>query len=242
MTPPAPKPSQAWAEAVAALNSGPDVERTSFFSDAVFAVAMTLLAVELGVPDGPEDHLLASLAEITPEVLAYFLSFAVVAAYWLTHHRYFRLLVKFTVGLQRLNLGLLSLIALVPFTTSLLGRFGDDPVAAIVYAGVIAGVGGMQVWLWEFARTRRLFDPGVPTAVVGYLRGRSLVVPVVFLLSIPVTLAVGPTAGELSWALVIPGDLFVRWWVRRRPPEGALPGRLGAAAAGPAGGAGTIPG
>ena len=65
------------------LDSGPDTERTMFFSDAVFAIAMTLLAVDIKAPDVPPDQLGQAILEQRPEFFAYALSFAVAGAYWL---------------------------------------------------------------------------------------------------------------------------------------------------------------
>jgi len=114
---------------VRVASSGPHTERTAFFSDAVFAIAMTLLAVEIAVPATPGGDLEPALLELVPELVSYVLSFAVVGVYWMTHHRYFALLRSYTPGLQRLNLLMLMFVALVPFATHLLGIHPDESVA-----------------------------------------------------------------------------------------------------------------
>ena len=193
---------------------GAHTERVAFFSDAVFGIAMTLLAVEIavpaaGTPVGP------ALLELAPEFGCYALSFAVIGVYWMTHHRYFQLLRGYTTGLLRLNLLMLLLLALVPFATSLLGRHPDDGVAVVAYAALIASVGGVQVWLWEYSWHHGLFSDELDAGVLALLRTRSLVVPVVFVLSIPVALTVSPLAGQLTWLLVLIVDVVLHLHSRR---------------------------
>src|SRR4051794_28080438 len=178
-------------QVIRVASSGPHTERTAFFSDAVFAIAMTLLAVEITVPVAHGKDLAPSLLELVPELVSYALSFAVVGVYWMTHHRYFALLRRYTPGLQRLNLLMLLFVALIPFATNLLGSHPDESVAVAAYAAAVACVGGVQVWLWEHAWHHGLFTDELRPTMLTYLRTKSLIVPVVFLLSIPVTVLAG---------------------------------------------------
>src|SRR4051794_18890164 len=96
-----------------------DFGRIIAFTDGVFAVAVTLLVFTMEVPTGDHD-VTRRVLEQWPDLLAYFLSFAVVARLWLAHHRFFRSLHRFDPWLLRLNLVYLSFVALIPFTSELL--------------------------------------------------------------------------------------------------------------------------
>src|SRR5215208_4825219 len=107
-----------------------DFGRVVAFTDGVFAVAATLLVFAIDVPVGDHD-ITGRVLDEWPDVLAYFLSFAVIGRLWLAHHRFFSVLHRFDPWLLRLNLLFISLVALVPFTTQLLSDHGGDAVAPI---------------------------------------------------------------------------------------------------------------
>lgn len=186
----------------ALVSSGTDTERTSFFSDAIFAIAMTLLAVEIRVPDVPADELGAKLIEQVPQYFAFALSFAVTGAYWMTHHRLFKLLRRYDANLQRINLVALLFIALTGFGSGVLARYGDQPAGVVVYAVIISGMGLSYTVLWQYSWHRKLFSADLDADLFSYLRARSLAVPAVFLASIPVAF-LSPTAAEYLWLAVL---------------------------------------
>ncbi len=100
-------------------------ERLMFFSDAVVAIAVTLLALELPLPEvGPAREMLHDLAEHRNEFIAFLISFVVVASHWLLHYRLFRYIRRAPRGLVALNLLWLLFIVVTPFMTRLL-NVGD---------------------------------------------------------------------------------------------------------------------
>jgi uncharacterized membrane protein len=135
-----------------------DVKRVAAFSDAVFAIAMTLLVLDLDIPDPGE---IATTAELRHELAqwsaygAFVLSFVVIAAYWVAHVRVFRWLKRITGGVLWLNLAMLLGVCFLPFATSVLQRFSDEQVAVSLYAAVLAAIG--FVWAGLVAMTLR--DP-----------------------------------------------------------------------------------
>jgi uncharacterized membrane protein len=175
------------------------------FSDGVFAIAMTLLVVQLAVPVISEDlpeaeigHRLASeLAAQRPAYFSFGLSFAVIAAYWVAHHRRFMELHRHDSGLVWLNLLLLLCIVFIPFPSAVLGRYGDQAVAAVFYAATLAATGVVSVVITVYVDRRGLARPGAE-AVPGLRMVRSTIAPVAFLASIPLAL-VSPNAAEWSW-------------------------------------------
>jgi uncharacterized membrane protein len=112
-------------------------ERLNALSDGVFAIAMTLLVIDLKVPDltgAEESRLPAELRSQVGSYLAYALSFYVIGQMWLAHHRMFRHIKTTDSRLLRINLLMLMVIAAVPFPTSLLGRYGGQTWGVVPYA------------------------------------------------------------------------------------------------------------
>lgn len=137
--------------------------RLEAFSDGVFAIAITLLVLEIKVPshESVEEHGLAPLlAELWPSYLAFFTSFITILVMWVNHHRIFTLIRRSDHAFLYLNGLLLFLVTFVPFPTSLLAEFLLDPggkVAANVYTGTFLAISLSFNGLWRYAaKGRRL--------------------------------------------------------------------------------------
>jgi uncharacterized membrane protein len=201
--------------------NGLALERLVFFSDAVMAIAITLLAIDLRLPpaeDLTNRGLLELLAHLAPRFLAFFISFAVIGVYWVAHHRMFRFIAASDGGLILLNLLFLFFVALLPFLTSILGEHGNLSLAAAVYAAGLAAMGFSSSALWMYAVRRRLVLDAVTPALARYLRWRGLIVPIIFLASIPLVF-ISPFVAQLSWIAVMPAQRILarRSGIDRRP-------------------------
>ncbi|MFN8418236.1 MAG: TMEM175 family protein [Anaerolineae bacterium] len=190
------------------------LERIVFFSDAVFAIAITLLALDIRIPELSGDlavELPKALIDAFPQFISFIIGFLVIALYWTAHHRVFRLVRRYDGGLIWLNLILLMTIAFMPIPTSLIGRYGDQPIAAIIYALVVmaASLAQLSLW-WHISRHHRLIDPEVSPRLIRYYFLRSLVLLFVFALSIPIALIFGSYVAELSWILLWVLSLLLR--------------------------------
>jgi uncharacterized membrane protein len=195
------------------MATGSSLERALAFSDAVFAIAMTILVLELHVPAVEPAQLPQAVLGLLPAYFAFVLSFVVVGMVWLSHHRKFAVIERFDQNLLRLNLLVLVLVASLALPTALLGEFGDSIFSAVLYAGLICAVGFAMVVLWVYACRRGLVAKGVDDALRRYVLVQSLVIPVVFLVSIPVALLAGSTACELTWAVAVPVSIVLpRLW------------------------------
>ena len=183
---------------------GDDIDRVVFFSDAVFAIAMTVLALSLHLPARTTEAGVAqALRDALPSVYTYALSFAVVGLYWLAHHRMFRYIYRFDSTLLALNLATLGIVAFTPFPTSVLGNYGNTTAAVVFYAATMGLLGGLVTLLWAYAsRDYRLISPTTPPAFVSHTLWRGAAVPVVFLASIPIAFA-SPNAAEWFWLVII---------------------------------------
>ena len=180
-------------------------ERVVFFSDAVFAIAITLLVLDLKVPALPgnaSSHSIGdALAGDAPSFLAFGLSFGVIGLYWLAHWRKFQLIVRANQRLLALNLALLGSVVFIPFPTSLIANFGDS-LSTAIYAISLAVTGILgSVTLW-YAWRAGLVDPRFSAEVVRNYTARGLVVPGVFLVSLLVLALIGPTACKVSWIAI----------------------------------------
>ena len=205
----------------AVFERGESTERIEFFSDAVFAIAMTLLVLDIRLPAGLGDDVAAGLAELVPEIFAYVLSFAIIALNWMSHHRKFRVISGFDTRLIQLNLLLLLLVAFLPFPTSVLAENRAQVASVVLYAATVAAISLAQLSLWVYARHAALLDESVDRGVFLYLARGLVVTPAVFLLSIVIALLWSPDAAMYSWLLLIPASIVAdRIGLTRAEPPG----------------------
>jgi uncharacterized membrane protein len=189
------------------------IGRILALSDGVFAIAMTLLILDIAVPVTTSNtHLLKALLELWPRYLAYVLSFVVIARYWVAHHQTFRLIGRYDTVLVWLNLLLLMFVAFLPFPTAVLGAHNGSPTAAVLYTAAVVLAGTASVAYWWYASGRgRLLRPDIERARVRALRARGLISPVFFALTLPVA-AFAPYAAEALWFLVFPLTRITYVW------------------------------
>lgn len=179
-------------------------ERLIFFSDAVIAIALTLLALELPLPHGKTNaEVWHSFLDLLPgEYLNFVISFVVIAAFWTSHHGYFRKIHVVDTTLRRLNICWLLLIVLLPFATRVISEDGDFILGPVLYAIVIAAVAlTMFSMALHAARADLLREQLPPHPLRPTLVGAGSAAAV-FLLSIPVSFA-SPSWGKYFWLLTI---------------------------------------
>jgi uncharacterized membrane protein len=176
-------------------------------SDAVFAIAMTLLAFKIEAP--PTDAGGADLAAAVPQILAFLLSFTVVANFWWHHHRLFALLDAAEPGLVLLNLGLLGAIALVPFPTELIGRHPGERAPALVYLALMLAISALILLIVQRAEQAGLWRAHVDSAERAGLRVGWAAMVGLTLLALPVAL-LAPIAGLALLLLTGPADAAAR--------------------------------
>lgn len=176
------------------------------FTDAVFAIAATLLFVDLLPPQTGSDVYEAALLDYLSRpgpFLATTIGFLVVASYWTSHRRIFLLLEDASPGVIRMNLALLFGVALQPFLTAALAEHDPNRTSVTLYSVGQLGTSLAQLGLWAAAlRSRRLTEAATARRV-RFVTLQLLRSPVVFAASIPVTLLVGPGAGMLSWLTLV---------------------------------------
>jgi len=192
--------------------AGRELDRIIFFSDAVFAIAITILVLDINVPDGlSPSELLAQVLALVPKYLSYVISFLVLAVYWQAHHRVFRPIKRYDGTLLWLNFLFLMAVAFLPFPTSLLGEYSREQVSVVIYA-TNAAVASLLLSAisWHAMRGRRLVSPDHDDEEQKLRRLQGLAVPVVFLASIGVSFF-SPMAAIYSWLLLSVTDPIIRW-------------------------------
>ena len=174
-----------------------EFSRIVAFSDGVFAIAITLLVLQLGVKPGVQNSELGkALLDERGDLFAYAISFAVIGRFWLVHHRFFGDVTGFDGRLIVLNLFYLSWIVLIPFSSQILGDHGGAEAAVILYAANLVGVILSGIWL--FADARRA---GLSRATAEETRSgerSALAIAAIFLLSILVALF-SPELATYCW-------------------------------------------
>jgi uncharacterized membrane protein len=207
------------------VEGGRGLDRILALSDGVFAIAMTLLVLNIEVPEIPEDlvarELPGALLDLWPKYLSYVISFLVILFYWTAHHSIFGLIKNHDKGLIWLNSLFLMFIAFLPFPTALLGEYGEQPLVVAIYAGSLAVTRLLLTAAWWYASgDRRLVVEGLDPGTMKAFSIRGLAIPLIFLISIVISLF-SVTAAICSWLLLMVIDFVLlrvlrRYWETRR--------------------------
>lgn len=168
------------------------IERIILFTDAVFAIAITLLVIEIKVPEfhngETNKEVLSHLAHMIPKFIGYIVSFILIGVYWMFHHRLFGFLVRYDVKLIWLNLFFLMFIALMPFSSGFYSENFGRNTAFMLYALNLTAIGLLGYWLLRYignprnglsrgledSRLRRFYEARSLTVIGIYLLGFAL--------------------------------------------------------------------
>lgn len=180
----------------------PEFARVANLSDAVFAIAMTLLVLTLDTPDPRGGSLATALAALLPQIIAFILAFALVANLWWQHHKLVAVFSSVEPGMIGIMLILLGLVALVPFPTSLIGNAPTDRVAVLAFVVVFTCLSVSFLLLVLRTRRVRAFSEAVDTRTYYWLLAQWVSGIVVLLVAALLTVW-WPTIGLAILALTI---------------------------------------
>jgi len=189
-------------ERAAKRREGNEIEfgRIVAFSDGVFAIAITLLVLGLGIEKGLSGGELAdALFDQWDNLLAFAISFAVIGRFWVVHHRFFAEVDAFDGRLLGLNLLYLASIVLIPFSSEVLGEYGGETPAVVLYSVNLAAVVLVGLWMGVDARRRGLTS--IDDETHRETRIRSAYIAGVFLISVPLAF-LAPRAAPYLWLLL----------------------------------------
>lgn len=187
-------------EAAEQATAGKAAERLIFFSDAVIAIAITLLAIDLPVPEfGSVEALMESLRQNAYEYAAFLISFYVIGNHWMIHHRVFRYVARADGPVVGQNMAWLLVIILTPFLTKVATE-GEGVLSFACYAVPQAVQTLLMAWLIRTIARKGWFTADAPPWLPTRGHRTSIWFAIGFLVSVPVYLLVG------SWA-------FAVWWL-----------------------------
>ncbi len=179
------------------------LERLIFFSDAVFAIAITLLVIELHVPNMPdgatEQQFIQALANVIPNFLGFTLGFFVIGAFWGAHHRAFRFATHWGERLMPTSILLLFSIAALPFFTALLSDYGNRRVPVVLYCLWLTVTALFNVRMQRLATSPPVVDPLASKADIAAVRRRGMATVLGAATAMIVALvATAPYLGQIS--------------------------------------------
>jgi len=210
-----------------------EYDRILFFSDAVFAIAITLLIVELPTPieNALDRHVAIHSSQLLRDaassgILGFGISFGVIGLFWVGHHGLFRYIKAIDRPLMLLNLLFIGTIAFLPYPTDLLSSVTSQAPAVVFYASCAGAAGLMETIMWVYATHARAgLVEGASRETRRLILLRTARVPVIFAISIVIA-QFSPQAAPYSWlALVVVGSAANRLYGHHdaADPGGAAP-------------------
>jgi len=194
------------------------LERLTCFIDGVFAIAITLLVIEIKVPELEEftdKNLLHDLSKMIFKFIGFFISFGIIGHYWSVHHRIFGYVKKYTTTLFWVNLVYLLSVVLLPFSSGLLGEYSTHmemniPYTIYVINMVFTGFANCLLWIYVADPKRDMLTRKISKSRIKLGLYRSIIIPIVFIISLLVSF-IQPTVGRFI-PLLIPFALH--WGMR----------------------------
>lgn len=158
--------------------TGLSPHRIAGLADGVFAVAMTLLVLELHVPElghgATESELASAMSDLVPKILCYASGFVILGTLWIGHHFQFHYIRRSSRALLWINLVFLMVIAFLPFVVALVGTYRAMRLPCVLYgSSAFLAMTLLSIqWRYVAGPTRRLVDRDVPSSVLAGLRNR----------------------------------------------------------------------
>jgi TMEM175 potassium channel family protein len=199
----------------------PGVDRLLALSDGVVAIAITLLVLQLNVPSpsaltDPDSasKLAVELGKGADQMISYVISFYVIAQFWLVHHRVFRRITGQQEGLAWWNFAFLFTITIMPFTSDLLGKFSENPLAIDIFAANLLLATVATELTVIYGRRKELVTPETAqeTRAAQYRVAASIVV-----IAMSIVLAwVNPDVAKYCWLLLAVAPRLADRWSGRQ--------------------------
>jgi uncharacterized membrane protein len=203
-------------------DAGPGVERLLALSDGVVAIAITLLVLQLNVPDPAKltnptsaSELAAQLRKDADQLISYVISFYVIAQFWLVHHRVFRRITRQREGLAWWNFAFLFTVSVMPFTSDLQGKFAANPLAVDIFAmNLLAAALATQLTFIYSSRRNLLTVESPREAQAAQLRSAASI----FVVALSIGIAwISTDAARYCWLLLAVAPRIADRWSNRRP-------------------------
>ncbi|MGQ4731809.1 TMEM175 family protein [Streptomyces sp. Ju416(a)] len=194
------------ARAAAEKADEKSADRLTTLSDGIFAIAMTLLVLDLHVEPGlDKDQFTDAVRQAVPDLGAYALSFTILAGFWRDHRLIVRLVPRFEGVALRFALMWLGAIALVPFPTALLSEYAARPLTVAVYASMVAVTNLLELAMFLTGRRATEHATEASRGDVGRAVTADLAATAaLFAATVPVAYLVSPVAAMWCWLALVP--------------------------------------
>jgi len=158
--------------------------RLEAFSDGVFAIVITLLALDIRIPKVDYSHLPDAILSILPKILSYAYSFLIIGVYWVSHHNISRLILSVDGVVLWANIALLLFVCFIPFPTSLMGDYPFKLIPVLLYGGTLLITNMIGYLMWAYVSyCHRLIDPETPRIVIRRINESFLVVNLMYVIA-----------------------------------------------------------
>ena len=190
------------------------VEHVISFSDAIFAFAITLMALSIDIPDLPsnltQSELLDKLYGLVPQFESYIISFAVIAIFWVSYHQVFNHIKGSHIIMVYLNLLFLLLITLLSLSTSLVINYGGYHIPYIIYSLMVILTSSLLVMIWWHAtKDKLLIDKNLHQFYIKGVMINLISIPLVFTVSIIISF-VNLDIAEYFWLVIAPLNIAIK--------------------------------
>jgi uncharacterized membrane protein len=190
------------------------VEHVISFSDAVFAFAITLMALTIDIPDLPlnlsQSELLQRLDDFYPQFEDYIISFAVIAIFWVSYHQVFNHIKGSHISMVYLNLLFLLLMTLLSLSTSFVTNYASYQIPYIIYCMIVIMASSLLVLIWWYVtKEHRLVDKGLHPLFIKGTFFVLLSLPLIFGISIVISF-VDLSIAQYIWLSIIPVNVLIR--------------------------------
>ncbi len=190
------------------------VERVISFSDAVFAFAITLMALSIDIPDLPthltQSELLDELYDLYPQFESYIISFAVIAIFWVSYHQVFNHIKGSHITMVYLNLLFLLLVTLLSLSTSLVINYGTYQIPYVIYCVIVIMTSSLLATIWWHAtRNKRLVDKNLHPLFIKGVLVNLISIPIVFTISIIISF-VNLEIAQYFWLIMAPLNIIIK--------------------------------
>jgi len=179
-------------------------DRVVFFSDAVFAIAITLLVIEIKIPNHDQiEHLgmAGVLNKLIPLFFGFLISFLVTGLFWRWHLVIMNFVKNVDDRLVWLNIWLLLFVALLPFSSGFYSENFSNNAPFFIYCADLAAIGFFSYLITAYVVKKENLGQTVGVAQAKWIKQRALIVPIVFLLCIPLAF-LSPLLGRLGFLLI----------------------------------------
>lgn len=190
------------------------VEHVISFSDAIFAFAITLMALSIDIPDLPsnltQSELLDKLYDLFPQFESYIISFAVIAIFWVSYHQVFNHIKGSHIIMVYLNLLFLLLITLLSLSTSLVINYGGYHIPYIIYSLMVILTSSLLAMIWWHAtKDNLLIDKNLHQFYIKGVMINLISIPLVFTVSIIISF-VNLDIAEYFWLVIAPLNIAIK--------------------------------